>query len=130
MKRPAIRFIALVIAVFAVASCRGGVPVYNVVSASMATSPTATLEDVTKSIRRAGIGLGWQMAEIAPGQIEGKLFLRSHIAIVEIVFDTKAFSIRYRDSTNLKYDGTTIHKNYNNWVQRLEHAILAQTAED
>ncbi len=130
MKKSAIGFVALVAVAFALGSCRGGAPVYNVESAAMATSPTATLEEVTKSIKRAGVGLGWQMAEISPGQLEAKLFLRTHVAIVEIVFDTKAFSIRYKDSTNLKYTGDTIHKNYNAWVQRLERAILAQSSVD
>ncbi len=130
MNSTAIRFVALIVAAFALASCRSGSPVYNVESAAMATSPTATLEDVTKSIKRAGVGLGWQMADVGPGQIEAKLFLRTHVAIVDIVFDTKAFSVRYKDSTNLKYDGTNIHKNYNSWVQRLEHAILAQSSLD
>ncbi len=127
MRKSAIRYVALIVATFAVASCTP-TPVYNVESAPMSTSPAATLEQVTKSIKRAGDGLGWQMSDVKSGQIEGQLFLRNHIAIVDIVFDTKAFSIRYKDSTNLKYDGTNIHKNYNNWVTYLERAILAQTS--
>ena len=129
MSKSAIRYVALIVAAFAVASC-APIPVYNVESAEMATSSTATLEAVTKTIKQAGVGLGWQMQDVKPGQIEGKLFLRRHIAVVDIVFDTKAFSIRYKDSTNLKYDGTNIHKNYNGWVQNLERAILAQTSLD
>ncbi len=130
MKRTAIGFVALIVVAFALGSCRGGAAVYNVESATMATSPTATLEGVAKSIKRAGVNLGWQVAEVSPGLIEAKLFLRSHVAIVDIAFDTKAFSIRYKDSTDLKYTGDTIHKNYNSWVQRLERAILVQTSAD
>lgn len=129
MKSTAFRFAALIVVAFALASCRSS-PIYNVVSATMATAPTASLEGVTKSIKKAGAGLGWQMAEVDPGHIEGRWYFRSHVAVVDIAFDTKAFSIRYKDSTNLKYTGTSIHRNYNVWVQKLERAILAQTAAD
>lgn len=129
MKSTAFRFVALIVVAFALASCRSS-PIYNVESATMGTSPTATLEGVTKSIKKAGAGLGWQMAEVAPGQLEARLSLRRHVAVVEIAFDTKAFSIRYKDSTDLNYDGTNIHRNYNGWVQNLERAILAQTSAD
>lgn len=128
MRKPAFRFVALIVAAFALGSCRSS-PVYYVESASMATSPTATLEQVTLAIKRAGGMRGWQMVEVSPGLIEGHLNVRSHKAVVTVKFDTKAFSILYKDSANLKYTGTNIHSNYNSWVQNLEKAILAQTME-
>ncbi len=126
MKSAAFRIVILLVAGLALASCRGA-PVYNVTSATMATPPSATQEQVGNAIKRAGISKGWQMIDKGPSEIEGKLNLRDHLAIVSITFDTKQFSILYIDSTNLKYDGTTIHRNYNGWVQNLEQAILAQT---
>jgi hypothetical protein len=68
------------------------------------------------------------MIDTGPGETEGRLHLRSHVAIVSITFDTKQFSIFYKDSTNLDYDGARIHRNYNGWIQNLEQAILAQTS--
>jgi len=48
--------------------------------------------------------------------------------VVDIAYDTKAFSITYKDSSNLQYDAakSEIHKNYNGWVQNLENGIRAQ----
>ena len=99
-------------------------PVYNVVDAPITTSG-AQLQSaqVRNAIIQAGTGLGWQMREERPGLILASLNLRSHMALVEIPYDTNSYSIRYRDSTNLKYDGSKIHSNYNGWVQNLDNAI-------
>lgn len=82
--------------------------------------------DVKKSILRAGAALGWQMKDAGDGHIIGTLILRSHVAKVDITYDTKKYSIRYKDSTNLNYDGTNIHSNYNGWIQNLDRNIKAQ----
>ncbi|MBE9556032.1 MAG: hypothetical protein IMF08_04180 [Proteobacteria bacterium] len=128
MKSAAFKVVIILVAGLALGACRGGSPVYNVNSANMATPADATLDKVAYAIKRAGISKGWQMVETGPGAIEGRLNLRTHVAVVTITFDTKLFSIAYKDSSNLKYDGSTIHKNYNSWVQNLERAILQQTA--
>jgi hypothetical protein len=127
MKSAAFKVVILLIAGLALGACRAA-PVYNVNTATMASPPTATVEQVTTAIKRAGAGLGWQMIDKGPGEMEGRLNLRSHVAVVSITFDTKQFSIFYKDSADLGYDGTNIHKNYNGWVQNLERAILAQAA--
>ena len=40
----------------------------------------------------------------------------------------KNYSINYKDSTNLDYDGTNIHRNYNGWIANLDRAIKTQLA--
>jgi len=127
MKSAAFKVVIFLIAGLALGACRAA-PVYNVSSATMASPPNATMEQVAAAITRAGISKGWQMTNKGPGEIEGRLNLRSHLAVVSITFDTKQFSIFYKDSADLKYNGTTIHKNYNGWVQNLEKAILVQTS--
>ena len=39
------------------------------------------------------------------------------MAEVDITFDATKFSINYKNSENLLYDGTVIHRNYNKWIQ-------------
>ena len=85
-----------------------------------------TLHDVEKAIVRAGAGLGWQMRPVDPGVMEGTLYLRKHVAVVNITYDTRTFSIKYKDSTNLNYDGTNIHSNYNGWIENLSRGIQTQ----
>lgn len=105
------------------------VPIHNVDNAPVSTSNSNyDLNDVTKAIQRAGTGLGWQMKEETPGHIVGTLFLRNHMAKVDITYTLDDYSIKYKDSTQLDYDAAnnTIHKNYNGWIQNLTNAINAQ----
>lgn len=109
------------------ASCRMA-PVYNVESSPLGAPADATLAQVTEAISKAGFSLGWQMNPDTPGHMTGTLRLRSHVAVVDITYDTKIFSITYADSSNLKYDGRIIHKNYNSWVQNLSFKIMANAS--
>ena len=124
------RFWMSFVALFFVAvlgACRGIAPVYNVEKTPIvASKPNADLNDVAKAIERAGVGLGWQMRAVRPGMTVGTLALRGHTAAVDIDYDTKTYSIRYKGSTNLDYDGNNIHSNYNGWIQNLDKAIKAQ----
>lgn len=109
-----------------IVGCRSA-PVYNVSSAPITASKASlTLDDVSKAIMRAGGGLGWQMKETKPGHMLATLHLRTHVAIVDINYSTTSFSITYKDSTNLDYDGTNIHSNYNGWIQNLDKGIRTQ----
>lgn len=104
-------------------------PIYNV-NGDAISSPKAdlTMSDVNKAIKRAGAALGWQMQDAGPGHIIGTLHLRDHAAVVDITYDTKSYSINYKDSSNLQYDAAKgeIHKNYNGWIQNLENGIRTQ----
>ena len=86
------------------------------------------MENIEKAVLRAGLTLGWQIVPKGPGRAEGVLVLRRHRAVVDISYDTKSFSINYKDSVNLDYRETdkTIHSNYNGWIQNLEKGIRAQ----
>jgi hypothetical protein len=48
------------------------------------------------------------------------------MAMVNVKYDTKTYSITYKDSSNLDYTGDSIHKNYNGWVTNLDHGIQSQ----
>ncbi len=114
------------IALLSVAGCATKA-IYNVSNAPVApTKANPTVDEVRQSIIRAGAALGWQMKEVNPGHVLGTLHLRTHMAAVDVTYDTKAYSIMYKDSKDLNYDGTTIHNNYNGWIQNLEKGIRAQ----
>lgn len=100
--------------------------IHNISAAPVVANKAVTMEDVQKAIVRAGVGLGWQMKVVEPGLIVGTLNLRSHMAVVDVKYDTKTYSISYKDSSNLDYDGSNIHKNYNGWVENLDRGIRTQ----
>ncbi len=119
----------LMVLVLGMVGCRTA-PVFNVTDApTMATGKNVKLADIEKAIVRAGGTLGWRMKKVKPGHIIGTLFIRKHMAKVDIKYSTKAYSITYRDSENLKYDGSSIHSNYNGWVQNLDRAIRRELAD-
>ncbi|MCA9469516.1 MAG: hypothetical protein KC643_29300 [Nitrospira sp.] len=102
-------------------------PIYNVNEASIpnAIGKELPLEEVTKGIVAAGAKHGWAMNVEKPGKIVGTLGVRGHVAIVDIIYNTKSYSITYKDSNNLKYDkeDSTIHSNYNAWIRNLHVSI-------
>lgn len=109
-----------------IVGCRSA-PIYNVSQQSVSSSKAnLSLDDVSMAIVRAGGALGWQMKVTKPGHILGTLHLRTHVAIVDVDYSTTSYSITYKDSTNLDYDGTNIHSNYNGWIQNLQKGIQTQ----
>ena len=124
-----IKWVAIVASVLVLiaSGCRGNAPVYNVTDSPVAASkPNPGLDEVGKAIMRAGAGLGWQMRQTKPGHILGTLNLRKHVAVVDVNYSVKSYSIQYKDSTDLGYDGQNIHPNYNGWIQNLDKGIRAQ----
>ncbi len=111
----------LIISSLVIAGCKTST-VYNV---QHKVSHQKSSETVYRAIRSAGQSLGWHISKIRPGVAQGKLILRSHVAIVRITYTRSSYNIRYSSSKNLKYDSqkNTIHSNYNGWIQNLEKAI-------
>lgn len=116
--------------VLVVTACKRA-PLVNVESAPLGAPAGATLDQVTEAIKNAGELQGWNLTAQKPGQFLGKLFVGGkHTAIVNILYDTKTFSIVYESSQNLNYkverSVTYIHPNYLVWVDRLKFAIQQQ----
>ena len=121
--------IAMVLVVALSIGCRSSI-LKNVENAPITfkTENKPPMEQIKKAIITAGAGLGWRMASQSPGHLIGTLNLRKHTAIVDIKYTIENFSITYNSSTNLNYDGTNIHSNYNGWIQNLEKAINVQVS--
>jgi hypothetical protein len=119
--------IALVAAVLVFAAGCTSRPILNVDNAPVVTAgKAATMQDVQAAIVRAGNTLGWQMIPARPGLVTGRLELRTHIAVVEVTYDAKTYSIRYKESVNLDAQGGNIHKNYNGWIENLDRGIRTE----
>lgn len=126
MKLKSLGTIFLVLSTLLFAGCRSS-PVHNVSDAHFTTTEQGVAQqDVAGAIMTAGHSLGWIMKEKEPGHILATLHLRSHTAVVDIYYDRTKYSITYKDSTDLNYDGTNIHSNYNGWIQNLSNAIGVQ----
>ncbi len=77
-------------------------------------------------IGQALAGRGWMVTKDDPGDLESTLMTRGHTAKIHVAYDAKTVTIRYLDSSNLKYWKSPggveyIHQNYNGWIRRLVH---------
>jgi len=99
-------------------------------SLPIAAKSTPTLEQVTGAIMRAGPAKSWQMNLVRPGMVEARRSWSSgkHSIVVNVIYDTKRYSIEYKSSENLKARGQSIHWSYNREVNRLNDEIQRQTA--
>ncbi|MBV2090029.1 MAG: hypothetical protein K1566_16200 [Candidatus Thiodiazotropha sp. (ex. Lucinisca nassula)] len=115
-------FISLLVFTLGLMGCRTE-PIYNVQDSPVNTIGKTTSTNIKKAIMSAGAGLGWRMKEVKPGHIVATIMLRGTTASVDIPFNKKTYSIVYKSSNGLKYDGSKINKQYNKWIVNLDNAI-------
>ncbi|MCG8486327.1 MAG: hypothetical protein AB2551_06745 [Candidatus Thiodiazotropha sp.] len=115
-------FISLLVFTLGLMGCRTE-PIYNVEESPVNTIGKTTSTNIKKAIMSAGAGLGWRMKEVKPGHIVATIMLRGTTASVDIPFNKKTYSIVYKNSNGLKYDGSKINKQYNKWIMNLDNAI-------
>ena len=103
-------------------------PIYNVHNAAVVTGSGSapSLADVRRAIVEASNSKGWTVKDIDTTHMQVTHRVRKHMAQVVIEYSTSSFSIAYDDSIRLRYNGTTIHRNYNRWIRNLEHRIKAR----
>ena len=118
------KLIGTLLVTAALTACANPQPIHNVLNAPIGKS--MSLDEIGEKIRLAGTALGWQMQIQEPGRIYGRLDLRKHLAVVDIEYDTKQYSIKYRASNNLNAGNGMIHRNYNGWIQNLDKGIQTQ----
>jgi len=117
---------------FVLLGCGPANSVYNVNKSPIEIYNTAekkiSATTVEKAIVQASARLGWVVRKIKDGEIEASIRLRTHSAVVTVLYDTKEYSILYKNSDNLNYNpsNNTIHKNYNGWIQNLDNGIRAE----
>jgi len=117
--------VAIIGVLLVLGGCRSN-PILNIQDAPIEIEAKHSNKDIKKAIVLAGAGLGWKMNAKKKGHIIGTLYLRKHVAVVDIKYTKKNYSIVYNKSENLDYDGTNIHKNYNGWIMNLNRQIQAQ----
>ena len=119
--------VLMAIVVVLVVGCRT-TPIYNVHDAAVVVTAgkQASEDSVKTAILRAGNRLGWNMTDTSPGVITARITLREHTATAEVKYNTRSYSIRYLDSTNLNASGGNIHKNYNGWIENLDREIRVE----
>ncbi len=97
-------------------------PVYNIHDAYIQTTSgeDLTLEEVQDFFIQAASYKGWTAKIIEPGHIVASITVRRHFAQIDVTLSPTTYSIVYKDSRELKYNGEKIHRNYNKWIKLLD----------
>ncbi|HEX4354615.1 MAG TPA: hypothetical protein VHZ95_16915 [Polyangiales bacterium] len=124
-------FVGTWVALLVTACGSGLAPILNVDNAPVVSGGHApiTRPYVRDAIVRALASRGWQIEQDKPDAIIATVVSAGHTATVQIQYDEHAFSIHHVSSSpELKFDGTSIHRRYNQWIDKLRIAIRAQLA--
>ena len=100
-------------------------PVYNVTDRPIVPSggKPRTLEEVRAAILEAGRARHWTMRAIEPGHIEATVRPSGRLAVVDIKYSPTSYSITYKKTEGVEYDGTKIYSRYNTWIENLRQEI-------
>ena len=125
------RSFGLVLVLCLLGACTKVQPIYNVEEAIIVTGSgkTPTTEEVRTAISRAVVAKTWKIDEIDDQRVEAHLVKGKKIARLTVIYSTKKYSIRYRNSVSLLYEAGRIHRRYNSWVRGLEITINRNLAQ-
>ena len=107
-------------------ACARTQPVLNITDEPVVTrsGETPSLAEVRSAIITACNDKEWLVdSSVEDNVIIATVHVRQHTAVVDIRYSPESYSISYRDSAVLLYDGQVIHRNYNKWVQLLSERI-------
>ena len=121
------RLAPLAMAVLLLAACTRPIIHIENVGLSIPGSVDVTMQKVETAIFKGAGDQGWSIQQREPGRLEAEIRGRRQKAVVWITHDTNSFSIIYKDSRNLDYDGTLIKRSYNSLILKLRKSILRQT---
>ena len=112
------------------AVAREAVPIVNYDDIAVATNSgkAPSADQVKQAIIAAASNKSWSIARQPDGKLLATLIVRNkHTIVVEIAYAADTYSLRYKDSINMKFDQRdgqpVIHPYYNRWVQELKDAI-------
>jgi hypothetical protein len=127
MKRSAVALVVLIS--LSIVSCERLQSVYDVVEAPINKDfGDITEEQVGNAIMTAAAEKGWIAHAEGVGHIVSVIYVRDHVAEVDILYSVNKYSISYNDSRNLLYNGIMIHRNYNKWIKLLDRQIKEELA--
>ena len=125
---PAIASLCLL---FVLGACAGPMHMVDAQGYGDGPKPGVTLAQVQNTIEKTAKDQGWTLSDVKSGSFVARRAWdgNKHNIVVDVVYDLQDFSIRYKDSKQMGYDGNTIHRSYNRMVRDLEGGIKANVSQ-
>ncbi len=107
-------------------------PVYDIIDKSipLGSGRELSMDEVGEILGDAARTKGWSVAKVSDGYLRAEIHVRKHFAAIDIRYTPITYSMTYRDSLVLKYDGTKIHRNYNKWIKLIERTADQRFASE
>lgn len=129
-------FCLAVVSMPAMAGRASGIVVnHENVQLANASGQPASAEQIRRAFESAAMSRGWKITHEAPGRMLASYNKQNkHMVSCEITYSTGVFSLKYRDSLNMRYEPAangqgTIHPYYNKWVDFLIQDARAALAK-
>lgn len=91
-------------------------------------SAKMTDEKIRNAIVRGGSSIGWRVIPEDGRSLVATLDKGKTMLAMDITFTQKEYSLKYRNSINLKAEDGKIHSSYLRWVRNLQRAIDMELA--
>lgn len=90
-----------------------------------------TPAQIQSTVEKTAYGLGWELTDVKTGSFTARRAWDGdkHNVVVDVVYDAKKFSIRYKNSKAMSYDGSSIHHTYNDMVETLRDTIKKNVSD-
>jgi hypothetical protein len=118
------------------AYARSAVPIedHDKIPVVASVNKDISAEQVRQAIIVGGARRAWTFADSGAGQLTGTLVVRNkHTVNVTVDYNSKSYSIRYKDSSNMQYvmeNGVpVIHPFYNKWIDNLIADVNVELAK-
>jgi len=120
-----VRALSVLVTCLVLTGCFGRIqPVYSVHNHPVpASAEKLTAQKIGDVIKLAASSRKWVAQDLNPGVMKLTHRKKNHVAEVEVSYNKSSYSIKYLNSSNLLYNGSMIHRNYNRWVANLEQDI-------
>ena len=100
---------------------------FDDVAISSSSGKPLSNEQVRSAIIKGGAAHNWVASAPAGNAVKLTYSRREFSATVQVTYNSKSYSIKYADSTNLHYASeggkAVIHPNYNKWMNSLRQSI-------
>ncbi len=99
----------------------------KVVEISTGSGKAPSADEARKAIRSGGIGKGWTAFDKGPGKVKLDLDVKGKYNVsVEVLYNSKTYTVKYLSSENMKFDQGKIHPKYAEWIGTLIKGINAE----
>jgi hypothetical protein len=109
--------------VVALAGCGNLAEIRNIQSTTITGQSAAQIKN---AILKAGASRQWVMTEAGTGVINGRYIARSHRVDIRVNYTASGYTINYVSSEGMREGNGQINRNYNRWVENLNHDIKVQ----